>query len=40
MANHPFKIDPHFAAYLGLVIALMSFGFALAAFSAALTVGR
>jgi hypothetical protein len=33
------KPDPHHAAYIGLVVALAAFGFALAALGVALTVG-
>lgn len=40
MARHPLKPDPHHAAYIGLVVALVAFGFAIAALAAALTVGR
>jgi hypothetical protein len=36
----PFKPDPHHAAYIGLVMSLISFGLAIAALGAALTVGR
>lgn len=40
MANHPMKPDPHHAAYIGLAVSLVAFGFALAALGAALTLGR
>jgi hypothetical protein len=35
----PFKPDPHHAAYIGLVVALVAFGFAIAALGAALVLG-
>jgi hypothetical protein len=37
--GNPMKPDPHHAAYIGLVVALVALGFALAALGAALTVG-
>lgn len=39
VAEHPMKPDPHHAAYIGLVVALVALGFALAALGVALTVG-
>lgn len=36
---HPFRPDPRIAAWIGLVVALSAFGFAIAALSVALTVG-
>jgi hypothetical protein len=39
VANHPFKPDPHHAAYIGLVLSLVSFGFAIAALAAAVSLG-
>lgn len=40
MANHPMKPDPHHAAYIGLVLALVAFGLALAALAASVSMGR
>jgi hypothetical protein len=34
------KPDPHHAAYLGLILSLVSFGLALAALGAAVSLGR
>lgn len=36
----PFRPDPHHAAYIGLVLALVSLGTALAALGAAVGAGR
>lgn len=36
VANHPMKPDPTHAAYIGLVMALVAFGVALAALGLAL----
>lgn len=40
MTRHPMKPDPHHAAYIGLLVSLASFGLAIAALGAALTLGR
>lgn len=40
MAQHPMKPDPHHAAYIGLIVALVAFGFAIAALAAAVSMGR
>ena len=37
--SNPIKPDPHHAAYIGLVLALVALGIALAALGVALTVG-
>ena len=34
------KPDPHHAAYIGLILALAAFGFALAALGASVSMGR
>lgn len=39
MVANPFKPDPHHAAYIGLIMGLMSFGLGLAALGAALGLG-
>lgn len=39
VANHPLKPDPHHAAYIGLIMSLVAFGFAVAALGAALAMG-
>lgn len=36
VAGHPMRPDPHHAAWIGLLVALAAFGFALAALSVAL----
>ena len=36
VVGNPFKPDPHHAAYIGLIMALLSFGLGLAALGAAL----
>lgn len=36
---NPLKPDPHHAAYIGLIVALVAFGLALGALGAALTLG-
>lgn len=36
---HPLKPDPHHAAYIGLVVSLIAFGFAIAALGAAVSLG-
>lgn len=40
MGRHPLKPDPHHAAYIGLIMALAAFGFAIAALGAAVSLGR
>lgn len=40
MTRHPMKPDPHHAAYIGLIVALAAFGFAIAALAAAVSMGR
>lgn len=40
MGRHPMKPDPHHAAYIGLIVALVAFGLALAALGAAVSLGR
>lgn len=40
MSRHPMKPDPHHAAYIGLIVALVAFGFAVAALGAAVSLGR
>lgn len=40
MTRNPMKPDPHHAAYIGLSVALAALGFALAAFGAAVSMGR
>lgn len=37
--QHPFRPDPHVAAWLALALAVAAFGFAIAALAVALTVG-
>ena len=37
---HPMRPDPHHAAYIGLIVALVAFGFAIAALGAAVSMGR
>ena len=39
MARHPMKPDPHHAAYIGMIVALVAFGFAIAALGAAVSLG-
>lgn len=39
MRKNPFKPDPHHAAYIGLFLAIAAFGIALAALSAAVSLG-
>jgi hypothetical protein len=39
VVGNPFKPDPHHAAYIGLIMGLMSFGLGLAALGAALSMG-
>lgn len=36
VGQHPLKPDPHHAAWIGLLVGLVAFGFALAALSVAL----
>jgi hypothetical protein len=40
VGRHPLKPDPHHAAYIGLVMSLIAFGFAIAALGAAVSLGR
>ncbi len=39
VVGNPFKPDPHHAAYIGLIMSLLSFGLGLAALGAALGLG-
>lgn len=39
MVGNPLKPDPHHAAYIGLIVSLVSFGLALAALGCAVSVG-
>jgi len=40
VSRHPLKPDPHHAAYIGLAVSLVAFGFALAALGASVSLGR
>jgi hypothetical protein len=40
VSQHPLKPDPHHAAYIGLVVSLVSLGLAIAALGAAVSLGR
>jgi len=37
--RHPLRPDPHHAAYIGLALSLVSFGMAIAALGAAVSLG-